>query len=229
MLEIGIFDDQDEHLKFIVKTLTDALNERNVSFNIKTFNHIESLQSILNGDISFDILFLDICTQQGTTIDFAKELYSQHPDIQIIYITNYESYYKDIFDSTVFYYVEKNDLQAKIDNIVSKILDYYNHKKIKIHTKSKDIYLDQSKIMYLERKLRITYIEDCMNQVYICNEKLSELILRLNHQFIRVHESYIVNSRYISFMKRNSLQLTNNKEVPISRKYHNLLKERIFL
>lgn len=229
MLKIGIFDDQEEHLNLIYQTLTEAFNKRNAHFEIQTFNDMQALQLILDGGISFDILFLDICMQEGTTLDFAQRLYLQHPDIRIVYITNYNNYYKDIFNSNVFYYVEKNDFPFKVNHIVSKILNDYAVKKIKIHTKNQDVYLNQSDIMYLERRLRKTYIEDCENNIYICNEKLSDIILRLNHQFIRVHESYIVNSHYIVVMKRTSLQLTHKKEIPISRKYHNLLKERIFL
>ena len=54
-------------------------------------------------------------------------------------------------------------------------------------------------------------------------------MLRLNYHFLRVHESYIVNEKYILSMKRTSIELINGKEIPVSRKYHHLLKERIFL
>ena len=179
--------------------------------------------------MSFDILFLDICTQQGTTLDFARKLYQKHPEIQIVYISQYDEYYKDIFNSSVFYYVEKKDFLQKIDLLVEKILDYYVSRKLMIHTKNKNLYLQQAHILYLERKLRITYIEDHQGHIYTSHEKLSDLMLRLNHHFLRVHESYIVNEKYILAMKRTSIELINGKEIPVSRRYHHLLKERIFL
>ena len=97
-----------------------------------------------------------------------------------------------------------------------------------LHTKNKNLYLQQTHILYLERKLRITYIEDHQGHIYTSHEKLSDLMLRLNHHFLRVHESYIVNEKYILSMKRTSIELINGKEIPVSRKYHHLLKERIF-
>lgn len=230
MLRLAVFDDQEEHLNYIVEVLSNALDNTNLTFEIKTMIQCDSLYALLDLEtIPFDFLFIDICTQEGTTLDFTRTMYQKYPDIQIVYITNYDNYYKDIFYSSVFYYVEKKDLSLKIDQIIEKILDYYASKKFMIHTKNKDIYFQQSQIMYLERKLRMTYIEDCYGEIYTCNEKLSDLALRLNHRFIRVHESYIVNSDYIAVMKRTFIELINGKEIPVSRKYHNLLKERLFL
>lgn len=230
MLKLGVFDDRKEHLDYIVKLLSNALKEANIIYEIDLINDIDSLYALLNQERAlFDFLLLDICIQEGTTLEFAQKLYRKYPEIQIIYITNYDRYYKDIFNSSVFYYVEKNDFSMKINQIVLKMNDYYSSKKLKIHTKNKDVFFRQSQIMYLERKLRMTYIEDQSGHIYSCNEKLSDLTLRLNSHFIRIHESYIVNKDYIAVMKRTSIELINGKEIPVSRKYHNILKERLFI
>lgn len=230
MLKLGVFDDQKEHLDYIAKHLSNALTNAHITYEIDMINDIDSLYVLLNQEtIPFDFLLIDICTQEGTTLEFAQKLYQKCPEIQIIYITNYDQYYKDIFNSSVFYYVEKKDFSTKVNQIVLKMKKYCSTKKLKIHTKNKDIFFKQSQIMYLERKLRMTYIEDQSGKIYSCNEKLSDLILRLNNHFIRVHESYIVNANYIAVMKRTSIELINGKEIPVSRKYHNILRERLFI
>ena len=39
-----------------------------------------------------------------------------------------------------------------------------------LHTKNKNLYLQQTHILYLERKLRITYIEDHQGHIYTSHE-----------------------------------------------------------
>ncbi len=46
----------------------------------------------------------------------------------------------------------------------------------------------------------------------------------LNQDFVRSHESYLINMNYISVIHKQEVILNNNKKIPISRKYNRDVK-----
>lgn len=228
MLKIGVFDDNIMHLNHIYELLVTKFNERNIDYSINKFNDITYLEkAIKDRTLKYDVLFWDIQINQGDTLQLANEIYSLYPDIQMVYVTSYDYYIHDIFNSNALYYVDKKDLDKKIDQVIDKIMNLYTHQKLMIKNKDSIYMVDMKKIIFIERKLRVTYIKCTDNISYKTRDKLSELTGKLNQRFIRTHNSFIVNIDYIEKLTRTSAYLINGVIVPISRQYHKIIKDNL--
>ena len=56
--------------------------------------------------------------------------------------------------------------------------------------------------------------------------KLSELNLP-DTEFIQIHKSFIVNKQYVKRFKFDSVLLSNEEELPISRAYRKIVRENL--
>ena len=80
-------------------------------------------------------------------------------------------------------------------------------------------------VLYFERKGRETGIHTCWG-VYAVWDKLQTLMERLPIlDFVRCHNSYIVNLLSVREMRDNDFIMTEGSSVPISRRYAKTVKE----
>ena len=124
----------------------------------------------------------------------------------------------------VFYYFKtykKSDEKSKmIAERKEEIIKTVERKSIILNNKQK-IYLDEIKYIKSERN----YVE------YYCNDKkmldrnlLKNVLEQLPPNFIKTHRSYIVNKNHIKVINSNSLVLSPNIVIPISRTFKNNIK-----
>ena len=106
----------------------------------------------------------------------------------------------------------------------------------KQNTSNKYIYIKESGI-YIKLKLKdIMYLSSNARKVTIyTKEKLYSVYDRMivfdkilsEFDFIRTHQSYLINSLYIKCIGRNFIIMCDNSRIPISRKYNNICKWQI--
>lgn len=230
MLKIGVLDDNVEHLDDIYAHIVKSLDKRGLSYHIDKAQDLSFYKDLLEKEqFDYDVLFWDIQLETETTLPLARDIFELYPHIQMIYVTNYNQYIKDVFQSHVSYFIDKNDLEEKMDDIIDKIMNVLFHQKLLIKNKDSVHMVNMHHVMYIERKLRVSYIYEKENRCYRSREKLSEFMCKLNHKFIRTHNSFIVNVDYIETMTRTSVYLTNGMVIPVSRQYYQKLKERLFI
>lgn len=228
MIKIGVFDDIQEHIEYTVKHITDELRQRNIQYILHTYTNIQYFkEKINNSSFDYDVLFLDIRTEDGTSIEMANEISKRYKDVQIIYTTNYDIYAKDVFDSNVLYFLDKKDIPEKMGIVIEKILDYFQNHKLTIKNKNTLHVINLKDIIYIERKLRQTYIITSQDKVFECYEKLSDIQEKLNCYFVRTHNSFIVNISFVQSITPAHVILTSEKIIPISRQYKNIVKTKI--
>jgi DNA-binding LytR/AlgR family response regulator len=82
----------------------------------------------------------------------------------------------------------------------------------------KEILLDR--LVYVESKLHVLEVHVMENdlKVYTMNETLNTFETRLaENDFVRIHQSFLVNVRYITDVARYKVILTNGSELPVPR------------
>ena len=124
----------------------------------------------------------------------------------------------------VFYYFKaykKSNEKSKIiaeekEEIIKKV----ERKSIILNNKQK-IYLDDIKFIKAERN----YVEYYYNDKKMLDRNLLKNVLeQLPPNFTKTHRSYIVNKNYIKTINSDSVVLTPNIEIPISRTFKNNVK-----
>ncbi len=195
-----------------------------------------------------DLILLDIKLPDGSGFDLLKKL--DIIDFKIIFITAYEQYAIKAFRFSALDYllkpidpeelinaVEKVDksigndnLNLKLDAFLSNIPNISKEvKKIVLKT-SDNIYLvDVQDIIRCESDRNYTMFYLVNGEKIIVSRTLKEFDELLNkYNFFRVHQSHIINLRYVvRYEKRNKncVVMKDNSKIPVSfRKKNELLK-----
>ena len=86
-------------------------------------------------------------------------------------------------------------------------------------------YIDE--IRYLESNAHRTIIHTLGNE-YVCYEKISELEKKMGDSFVRCHQSFLVNMKYIRRIGNKSFILENGEEVSISKRRYSETQEQYY-
>lgn len=221
MINIAVCDDDYITTTEIETLVKSFLQANHLTFNITLFFNGENLLQTFNKKIYYDIIFLDI-EMEVNGITVAKKLRETNNVTLIIYISAYTSYALDLFDVEPFRFIKK-----PIDH---KIFNKYLDLAIKRILSEKQIYTFRYKqmwysillkdILYFESNLHIVYIYT-VNSIYIHNKKLGDIEKNLKNAyppFLRIHQSYLVNLKYIQSINFSEVTLFNNTKLQISEK-----------
>lgn len=105
MLKIAICDNDDKELELLRKIIVKIMEEYTISFEITGYEQGEEL---LESELEFQLVFLDIILDGKNGIDVGNEIYRRNHRIKIIFQTNYRNFYKEAINSShAFAYLEK--------------------------------------------------------------------------------------------------------------------------
>lgn len=194
-MNIAICDDDKAFRDYLKKHLKNYFDERSISLNFFQFSCGEDL---LESDILFDLVFLDVEMGKINGIDTGRELKRKNPHNIIFVITSYEGYLDDAFKIHAFRFLPKplsvvrlykalDDASELINNDIIVFYDVQSASDVRIYTND---------IIFLEIAKKKTKIVT-VNGTYYSNEKISVWKNRLNGiSFVCPHSSYITNLDY---------------------------------
>lgn len=176
-----------------------------------------------------DILFMDIKLGSVNGIELVKENNDRLRGSKLIYITGYDEYVEDVFETELVYLVKKPLSEEKISKAYSKAVEKINkeNKIIVVKTLKETRKIKTGDIFYIESDARLINIH-LKNEVITCYAKLSDMEGILKGNFLRTHKSYLVNLEKVKSYTHNQLILDNSKVIPISRNNVSKVKNEIF-
>lgn len=226
MLRVAICDDDETFRKQAGKAVGDILFARG-EFEIGYFQSGEEIkQAVREKRFVCQLLLLDIHMRPVSGIKTAEWLRKHKVDVDIIFITISKEHVYECYTYKAFAYILKpvsmERLSTELNRYLDELEESSEYLNITIRGCERKVAIDR--ILYFEsdvRKIRIHLPEE----VIAFYGKLDELEELLREQgFLRCHQSYLVNTRYIQSMKRNEITLENEK-IPVSRKYWEILRE----
>ncbi|WP_105015217.1 LytR/AlgR family response regulator transcription factor [Polaribacter porphyrae] len=233
-----------------IKTIIvdDEINAReNLRYLTKTFcPKIEIVYEASNVDSAItaiesykpQLVFLDIEMPQKNGFQLIHHF--KKIDFYIIFVTAYDKYAIKAFKYSALDYLLKPIDIEELKNAVKKVTDNLakddlqkrlqllkvNQKKLKkiaIPYKSDYVIIDVDTIACIEADRMYAHIKLIDGKTYTASKKLSyyEDILSNSETFIRIHRSWIVNTRhiYLYSKKEKHLELSNQTIIPISKSY----------
>ena len=204
-MKIGICDDVFEYCSSIKSYVDYYFKMNNIKYEVHTF---ASGKELVDSNIIFDILFLDIELEDINGIDVAKRVLNCNPNTVIIIVTNYRKYLDAAMDLNALRFIDKPLTQDRITSAIEKAVLEINNGSITVHTKTNEIRkIKKCDIIYAEvvRKTTTFYTK---NGIIECNEPITKFRDVLNSSYFAVpHNSYIVNLNYVLSYKRDKLQM----------------------
>ena len=229
MLKIVIVDDE-KNVRIVIKKLLALINFDYIIVG-ETGSVSEAKTLIINKKP--DIVLLDIELEDGTGFDLLKQL--PNPNFKLIFITAFNEFAITAFKFNALDYILKpidpKELELAIEKAKSSI-DSKNElhlllenlennknsdlKKLVIKTTQKTHFITVDKILYFQSDGSYSKIvSENLTILASKNLKYFQEILP-KHQFIRTHQSFLVNKLHITSLKNNTILLNNSVEIPIS-------------
>lgn len=194
MYTFCLFDDDLEFLDVLCKEISFILEDIDVVYRIvknPSANSIHLSETNL-------IFFLDIEMPQINGLDLGKILRQKFPNCILIYISSYDDYVFDSFESEPYAFIQKSKYKERTFEVLKRYFNEnlnvfifkFNNTEIKVR------YTD---IFYIRKFTN--NIEIVTNkQVFKYRDSLEHIENHLNKNskvFIRIHRSFLVNLKKI--------------------------------
>lgn len=235
MLKIAVCDDENIFRNELEEMIRSYFVGKDYVCKIVLFESgVELLKELKKEE--YNILFLDINMDKVTGIDVAKEIRKENKNIFIVFVTAFLDYSLEGYKVDAIRYLLKDDkrMQDTINECMDAILGEINRKLLKIRLnfieKTKFIALDD--IIYIESSLHKLYFyiyNTGSVKCYTLYNTLNEIEKRLpEKQFVRTHQSYLINAEYIDNIKNYRVTLIDGVSLPIAKTRYKDVR-RVFL
>lgn len=232
VLKIAICDDEKffaQHLKQVVSNLFD---ERKIQYEIHLFYSGDEFIN-LNMDIAkYHIVFLDINMEGLDGISTAKRLRKLCNDIFVVFVTAFINYALEGYEVDAVRYILKNspNFDKSVNECIGTILEKMNYivkiHRLKFKEGTKDI--NEDNIIYIESNLHELYFYIMIHELEV--KRLDDTLNNMENnfdinKFLRIHQSYLVNMKYIKSIKLQKAILIDGSELPIAKPRYKTVRQ----
>ena len=230
-MNIIICDDCYEDRAFLNNLLREYEKSSAEHFNITEYASGTGLCKDKEVLSNCQIVFLDINMEDQDGLKTAIKIKELYPDIYIVLVTAYMSYSLEGYKVKASRFLLKDDLEHTIKECMDSLIGEL-HKKdcyVEFSFVEGEIRLQTDDIIYIEtaKHKNVFYTK---KQAYTIYKKMDELENELDEfGFVRVHQSFLVNMRYIEKISSYILRLITGKEISVPKSRYREVKRRYAL
>ena len=225
MLQIAVCDDRTTDQNRICQAVSDTLPEA----QIHVFSSPGALLEQIGQNWLPAIALLDIQMADMDGVRLAKELNARCPDCRIIFLTDYLEYATDVYDVRHSYFILKSQLAQRIGPALARALEELPRMLSLCFREKGELHLvSQDSVLYLERRLRKTYVygNGSCHETY--EHPRAVLADAMDGSFCQCHQSFWVNLNRVASLAEDHFRMDNGADVPISRSFQKLVKTQFF-
>lgn len=225
MIKIAVCDDNLDIANFIKKTI-QHINKENFSCDVYQSGK-ELIRNLQTVQFPYNVYFMDIQMPRQSGIETAAMIRSSDRDALIIFITDYNEYVFDVFEVLPFRFLQK---PVSAETLTRTIKDAA----AQIHLYGQIFFFRIGRETYQMPCREIIYFESAGRKVtlrtkrqsYEFYDKISNIAVRIdNGIFCRIHTSYLINLEFVRSIKHTEIFLEDGTILPISKKYHNAVRQ----
>ncbi len=218
MIKFAICDDEPFMVKEISAQLSKYMKEKNItSYSVCCFTNGRAL---LDSDLDFDLIFLDIQMERPNGMEAAKILRKRNNQSRLIFVTVLKECVFDAFEVEAYDYLLKpldcDRFKRTVDRAI-KALTREIDKSIVIQKGMSCDIIPLSQVIYCEVQGRKLYIHQSNGTIVDYYNKLEDFERRVDGRFFKCHRSYLVNLDYVRGCKAGQVILAQGNVIPVSR------------
>lgn len=234
MIHIAICDDNLSEAEQIEEQLMHLQPYFSEKIETYIFYSGEGFCKAINDKCPFDIVLMDIEMDGIDGIAAGQQLRSDDDNdlVLLLYISSHENYYRQLFDVQPYGFIEKpinpNEFSNKLKKAIDKVLHRRHDGKrrvLPICQKGREVLIPFHKILYLESKIRVISIFTIDGVIKYYGTLNKEEQKLSNGEFVRTHQSYVVNLNYVKEVTSKNMILVDNTAIPISSSRRNSVKD----
>lgn len=223
MLKIAICDDEMNEVQNMYTILETIAAKHDIRIEIDDFlSGANLLEHIKKNNAQYDVIYLDIEMNDMDGIEVARGIRQLDGRVYLIYVTGYENYALEAYEVHPYHFILKPtsvEVMEKYflniyENISSEAFYYEYYFK-------KDYYrILVNEILYFESDKRCIKIYMNDGEVYTYYDKLDVIEEKMKNSkadFWRIHQSFLINARYIRHKGYDYVELINGMKFLISR------------
>ncbi len=222
MLNIAICDDEKHICDFLRGSVTDCLAKADIEGSISVFDDGQPLVELYKeGKAGFDLILLDITMKKCDGMTAAKIIRSIDSKVMIVFVTSSAEFVFSGYEVRAFRYILKPELLHGFTGVFKECLQELtksNDVRFTFQKASETVSIPLRDILYFESDKRIINIITGTEE-YSFYGKLDAIEEQLKKQdFVRCHQSFLVNAKKITSVKVNELTLNNSQSLPVSKR-----------
>ena len=244
MIKAVIIDDEKNSREVIAELLKECFEE------IKVVAQAGDVKTAVSAITKYEpnLLFLDIDLPDGTGFDILKKI--NYSDIKIIFITAHQEYAIKAIKFSAFDFILKPFNMGELTKTVRRVLDEHaaqnnalrfeailanfgnsfpELKKIVLKTSDRIYLVNIKDIIRCEAENNYTnFFLNNGTKIMVSKTIKTYETLLANNEFMRVHQSHLVNLNYIQHFDKpdgGMLVLSDNSSIPVSHQKRGMLLE----
>ena len=234
MFKAAVCDDDSFFAERFKKVIAGYLSEMGIVFEIDTYNSGEALLGLGVGLVRYSAIFLDIHMGKMNGIAVAKKIREINRKVPIVFVTAYVDYSLEGYRFGIIRYLLKDDINFEdtfrecMDAIMDNIGFSVEKREFIFQEGAKEVLLDR--LLYIESKLHKLefHVMEGDLKAYTMYGTLYALEQELEeHGFVRIHQSYLVNIKYIKNVVRYKAILVNGDELAIPKARYAHVKSQL--
>lgn len=214
MIRIGICDNDEQALKKLASMMKMVAGEYTVTYFTNGHDMIQA-----HKEEPFEIAFLDIEMPEIDGMELSRELHVIKADILVIFVSDYYEKVYQSFQYSPFRFLRKGTLEQELEEALTAALANVLEK-TQVYEFKCDGFMRKlrvSSIAYVESNGHYTHIVT-EEKTYSVRQSMSAMEKELeSYDFVRSHNSYLVNAAWIFLVGDDNVQLTNGRQIPLSR------------
>lgn len=197
-LKIAVCDDDLQWSERICQSISEYMCHVNQQCDIQVFESGEELCGAFHGSHSFDIVFLDVDMDEMDGMETAEMIRSRSNQVTIVFITGVVEAAPRGYQYGAMRYIMKQDIEELLPECLGSFLKQYSGMDVSFNIKF------------------LTGME---------NVNLSQLE---PYGFVRIHQSFLVNMKYIQKISSYRVYLTTHKDLPATKARYQEVKDQFF-
>ncbi|MGN0142363.1 MAG: LytR/AlgR family response regulator transcription factor [Roseburia sp.] len=215
---IAVCDDEQADREQIVRLTREICEMEKIHAEISCHANAEELLQELEKGKTCDLLLVDVMMPVQNGMELARQLRGKDMETAIVFISSNREMALQGYEVAAVRYLAKPIDEGKLREAL--LLCYGQHRK------SREILIPVNGSMRKVAPKDIYYIEIIGRKCRIRQEKeewdtslsMEELEgMLLAQGFIRCHQSFLVNCRYVRDFRTSSMELTDGRSVPVSK------------
>ena len=222
MVRIAICDDKDLHTRMLAGMICCWAKEKYLKLQLEIFRSGEEILCATEENGSFFVVFMDIRLKGLSGIETARRLRQMDRYVNIVFVSQYDGYFRQMFEIYPCYYIEKPISEKKLVAILERIME--EHKYIyaiyPFCYRRRNYRIFLRKVLYFcseRRKIRIMTEGETEYFFYKKLDVVEQQLKEYEVDFIRIHQSFLVNGRQVEQFYSDHVMMSNGERLAVSR------------
>jgi len=230
MYNVAICDDTEEERLQAAEYAGRFFDREGIEVRIETY---ASGRELLESGRKYDLYLLDVLMPGMSGIDAAQALAEDKDHPVVVFITSsLESAvegYRVEAAGFILKPVEEESFWSTMERVVRRRLGVKKAVLSLVHNRV-NVELPLERLAWFENRLHRVFVKLTDGEVLSVNQKLSELqlVLEPHSQFLRCHQSYLVNLDYVDKLEDSCFYMRDGQMIPISRNFYKQSKNAYY-